>query len=137
MGRGSEHRGSSKVSMWTDNETDLDYLNFSGVAETVAELIVQAKARPISIGIAGAWGVGKSSMIKLVQAELENWVTQTLQFLEGYAGAKAQPAENHGVVRNQHGTLPRESGGVDVGHVVRRSFQRLLIGDQGAERSGE
>ena len=30
--------------MWTDNETDLDYLNFSGVAETVAELVVQADA---------------------------------------------------------------------------------------------
>jgi hypothetical protein len=24
--------------MWTDNEAALDYLNFSGVAETVAEL---------------------------------------------------------------------------------------------------
>jgi len=42
--------------MWTDNETDLDYLNFSGVAETVAELIVQASARPISIGICGCMG---------------------------------------------------------------------------------
>jgi len=31
--------------MVDDNETDLDYLNFSGVAETVAELIVQASAR--------------------------------------------------------------------------------------------
>lgn len=52
-------------------ETAIGYLNFSGVAETVAELIVQANARPISIGIAGAWGVGKSSMIQLVQHELD------------------------------------------------------------------
>lgn len=51
--------------MWTDNETDVDYLNFSGVAETVAELIAQANSRRISIGIAGASGVGKSSMIQL------------------------------------------------------------------------
>jgi hypothetical protein len=65
--------------MWTDNETDVDYLNFSGVAETVAELIVQAKARPISIGIAGAWGVGKSSMIRLVQAELESQFPRILK----------------------------------------------------------
>lgn len=56
--------------MWPDNETERDFLNFSGVAATVAEIIVQADGRPISIGMSGAWGVGKSSMIKLVRAEL-------------------------------------------------------------------
>lgn len=84
--------------MWTDNETDLDYLNFSGVAETVAELVVQANARPISIGVAGAWGVGKSSMIKLVQAELERRQSESNRFVfvtfnawlyQGYDDARA------------------------------------------------
>ncbi|WP_369527214.1 P-loop NTPase fold protein [Bradyrhizobium diazoefficiens] len=54
--------------MWADNETERDFLNFSGVAETVAEIIVQAKGRPISIGVSGAWGIGKSSMIKLTRS---------------------------------------------------------------------
>ncbi len=57
--------------MWPDNETDRDFLNFTGVADTVAEIIVQAKGRPISIGVSGAWGVGKSSMIKLVRRSLK------------------------------------------------------------------
>jgi predicted KAP-like P-loop ATPase len=56
--------------MWPDNETDRDFLNFTSVAETVAEIIVQAGGRPISIGISGAWGVGKSSMIKLVRRSI-------------------------------------------------------------------
>jgi predicted KAP-like P-loop ATPase len=56
--------------VWSDNETAKDFLNFSGVAATVAEIIVQADGRPISIGISGAWGVGKSSMIKLVHGAL-------------------------------------------------------------------
>lgn len=56
--------------MWADNETERDFLNFSGVADTVAEIIVQAHGRPISIGVSGAWGVGKSSLIKLTQAAL-------------------------------------------------------------------
>jgi hypothetical protein len=34
-----------------------DFLNFSGVAQTVAETIVQAQGRPISTGVSGAWGV--------------------------------------------------------------------------------
>lgn len=57
--------------MWPDNETDRDFLNFTGVAETVAEIIVQAQGRPSSIGVSGAWGVGKSSMIKLIRAALK------------------------------------------------------------------
>lgn len=57
--------------MWPDNETERDFLNFTGVADTVAEIIVQAKGRPISIGVSGAWGVGKSSMIKLIRRALE------------------------------------------------------------------
>ena len=58
--------------MWPDNETDRDFLNFTGVAETVAEIIVQADGRPISVGISGAWGVGKSSMIRLVRRSVAN-----------------------------------------------------------------
>ncbi|GAB4228010.1 MAG: KAP family P-loop domain protein [Methyloligellaceae bacterium] len=53
--------------MWADNETDRDFLNFTGVAETVAEIIVQAQGKPISIGVSGAWGTGKSSMIRLIR----------------------------------------------------------------------
>ena len=56
--------------MWPDNETERDFLNFSGVADTIAEIIVQARGRPISIGVSGSWGIGKSSLIKLTQASL-------------------------------------------------------------------
>ncbi|MGE0531941.1 MAG: P-loop NTPase fold protein [Hyphomonadaceae bacterium] len=57
--------------MWPDNETGQDFVNFGGVADTVAEIVVQANGRPISIGVSGAWGAGKSSMIRLVRASLE------------------------------------------------------------------
>jgi predicted KAP-like P-loop ATPase len=56
--------------MWPDNETDKDFLNFSSTADTVASIIRQANGRPISIGVSGQWGIGKSSMIKLIQASL-------------------------------------------------------------------
>ena len=45
--------------MWPDNETERDFLNFTGVADTVAEIIVQANGCPISIGVSGA-GVSES-----------------------------------------------------------------------------
>lgn len=57
--------------MWPDNDTNNDFLNFGSVASTVGELIVQANGRPISIGVSGAWGTGKSSLIRLIRRSLE------------------------------------------------------------------
>ena len=57
--------------MWIDAETGDDYINFRTVADSVVELIEQAKGRPLSIGVSGDWGTGKSSLMKLTRAELE------------------------------------------------------------------
>jgi len=46
-------------------------VNFTGVANTVSEIIVQASGKPVSIGISGDWGTGKSSMIELIKKSLE------------------------------------------------------------------
>jgi len=82
--------------MWTDNETELDFLNFTGVADTVAEIIVQAQGDPISIGVSGAWGVGKSSMIRLIRRSLDRRENNDFVFVEfnawlyqGYDDARA------------------------------------------------
>jgi len=82
--------------MWLDNETDKDFLNFSCTADTVAELIIQANNHPVSIGVSGQWGVGKSSMIKLVRKSLENQNGNSFVFVEfnawlyqGYDDARA------------------------------------------------
>ena len=81
--------------MWPDNETARDFLNFSGVADTVAEIIVQAEGRPVSIGVSGAWGVGKSSMIKLIRGALEQrdgpfvFVDFNAWLYQGYDDARA------------------------------------------------
>ena len=64
--------------MWTDNETDQDFLNFGSIAKTVSQVIEEAKDKPVSIGVSGAWGIGKSSMIKLIQKELlDSDISQT------------------------------------------------------------
>lgn len=82
--------------MWSDNETELDFLNFTGVADTVAEIIVQAQGNPISIGVSGAWGVGKSSMIRLIRRSLDQRENTDFIFVEfnawlyqGYDDARA------------------------------------------------
>lgn len=58
--------------MLTDNEASSDYLNFEGVAEAAASIIAGADGKPISIGISGTWGIGKSSMLRLTRGALED-----------------------------------------------------------------
>jgi hypothetical protein len=40
------------------------------VAELVSELIANPELLPLSLGVFGGWGVGKSSTLRLVEAEL-------------------------------------------------------------------
>jgi predicted KAP-like P-loop ATPase len=56
--------------MWSDNETTVDYLNFGIVADACAKLLQQAEGAPISVGISGGWGAGKTSLVRMVEARL-------------------------------------------------------------------
>lgn len=56
--------------MWADIDTDQDFLNYSEVAELAIELIGNPKMLPLSVGFFGGWGVGKSSMLRLLEKKL-------------------------------------------------------------------
>jgi predicted KAP-like P-loop ATPase len=51
--------------MWNDIETTDDLLNFETIADTVAQMIKDRNDQPVSIGVSGSWGVGKSSLVKM------------------------------------------------------------------------
>lgn len=68
--------------MWSDNETVRDLVNFSYVAEIAAERIVGARGEPLSIGLSGDWGVGKSSMMRLLRISLEGRTDLNVRFVE-------------------------------------------------------
>lgn len=56
----------------SDNETKVDMLNNRAIAKTVVELINESKERPISIGVHGDWGAGKSSILEMVEDEFQS-----------------------------------------------------------------
>lgn len=58
--------------MWADIDTDQDFLNYSEVAELANEIISNPKMLPLSLGIFGGWGAGKSSMLRLLETSLNN-----------------------------------------------------------------
>jgi|MTBAKSStandDraft_1061840.scaffolds.fasta_scaffold02403_16 predicted KAP-like P-loop ATPase len=57
--------------MWHDIETTIDLLNFTVVAETAAQLVRESAGHPLSIGVSGNWGTGKSSLVKMIGATLK------------------------------------------------------------------
>ena len=58
--------------MWHDIEAEVDLLNFGLVADAAANLIRDAGDTPVTIGVSGGWGAGKSTLVKLVRAHLED-----------------------------------------------------------------
>ena len=48
--------------MWSDIEARSDYLNYLEVAEVVSEILLDPEMRPVSVGIFGTWGTGKSRL---------------------------------------------------------------------------
>ena len=63
--------------MWSDNQTDRDLLNFQHVADIAAERIFGAAGQPLSIGISGGWGMGKSSMMELLRIAIQDRIAES------------------------------------------------------------
>jgi len=91
--------------MWADNETSDDLLGFKVHADLIVDVINDDDVLPVTIGVFGDWGSGKSSILKIVEKELIGNAkdgfkdgTLVLYFngwvFEGYDDAKAALLES-------------------------------------------
>ena len=67
--------------MWNDIETTDDLLNYSIIAQTAARLIKDSGSTPLSIGVSGNWGTGKSSLVKMIGKTLKEDDSDEHQFV--------------------------------------------------------
>ncbi|SNV51155.1 Predicted P-loop ATPase [Chryseobacterium taklimakanense] len=82
--------------MWADNETSEDLLGFKVHADLLIDIIKDESVLPITIGVFGDWGSGKSSILQIVKDEFdkeEDKDSLCIYFngwtFEGYDDAKA------------------------------------------------
>lgn len=80
--------------MWLDNASCIDMLFYTPYANTIVNYIKESVLTPLTIGLYGSWGAGKSSLLQLIQQNLERDAVETVcislnawQF-EGYEDAK-------------------------------------------------
>lgn len=57
--------------MWSDNETALDLVGFSVHADLVREIVMDDTLLPVTIGLFGDWGGGKSSIMRMIADGLD------------------------------------------------------------------
>ena len=81
--------------MWSDTESEKDYLNFGEVSQLAVDILTSEGMLPVSIGVFGNWGAGKSSLLKFIEHQLiedeKKWIVIKFDawLYQGYDDARA------------------------------------------------
>ena len=57
--------------MWADNETDIDLLGFEFLVDELEVLLTEERLLPVTVGVSGDWGSGKTSLMEMTKKRLE------------------------------------------------------------------
>jgi Ni2+-binding GTPase involved in maturation of urease and hydrogenase len=120
--------------LWSAEPAVQDLLSLSAVASTVADTLFDDGPDPVAIGLSGAWGSGKTSVLGLVAQELDRPGTPENKALAiqtdpwRYDPATGIPSEQ---VQRQHvRSVVTENGCLLSSHVIDRLTQtRIRPGD--------
>ncbi len=80
--------------MWSDNETKDDLLGFQVHSELIRDVVTDPALLPVVIGVFGDWGGGKSSIMQMLKADLDQQEGVACLYFngwvfEGFEDAKA------------------------------------------------
>jgi hypothetical protein len=67
--------------LWSDEPAEVDLLAAKAIAETVADAILDDALDPLSLGLSGPWGSGKTTVLELIGADLEERSTDESKVL--------------------------------------------------------
>lgn len=70
--------------MWSDIETDKDLLGFTVHANLLKDIVTNETNLPITIGLYGDWGSGKSSVLKILEQQLKNDEESIVIYFDGW-----------------------------------------------------
>lgn len=71
--------------MWSDIETSKDLLGYMVHASLLKDVVTNEKNLPVTIGLYGDWGCGKSSILKILKEELEKADDCVVVYFDGWS----------------------------------------------------
>ena len=71
--------------MWSDIETSKDLLGYSIHASLLKDVVTNPKNLPITVGLYGDWGSGKSSILKILKEQLEKDDNTVVVYFDGWS----------------------------------------------------
>jgi hypothetical protein len=60
------------ILVWADNETAVDLLGFDYLVDALVAVLTEPRLLPVTVGVSGDWGSGKSSLMGMTRARLED-----------------------------------------------------------------
>ena len=114
--------------MWLDNASSIDLLFYSPYADTVVKFAKNSELTPLTIGLYGSWGAGKSSLLNMISNKLKGTDTKekiaclslnAWQF-EGYEDAKIALMESLLKALNGNKTFTKK-----VGEKIKQLIKRI------------
>ena len=57
--------------MWIDSASSIDMLSYKPFSELLYKIIKDKRMNPLTIGLYGSWGAGKSTILKLTENIIE------------------------------------------------------------------
>jgi hypothetical protein len=147
--------------MWPDNETADDLIGFQVHADLIRAVVLNRKMLPVTVGVFGDWGGGKTSIMRMLEHDLspESWEQDSLDAIqcegtavvyintwefEGYDDAKAAILSAVLVQLHQHqrfGPKVRKNAlrllkGINAMRLVRLSFKYAALPAAAAAMTG-
>lgn len=57
--------------LWSDEPSKIDFLAAQAIAETISDAVLDDDLDPLAIGLSGPWGSGKTTVLELIKADLD------------------------------------------------------------------
>lgn len=71
--------------MWSDKETTQDLLGYTVHASLLKNVVTNDKNLPITVGLYGDWGSGKSSILKILEEQLNKEDDTVVVYFDGWS----------------------------------------------------
>lgn len=71
--------------MWSDKETTQDLLGYTVHATLLKNVVTNEKNLPITVGLYGDWGSGKSSILKILEEQLKKEDDTVVVYFDGWS----------------------------------------------------